>query len=226
MKKINLYTWVRAVVAIGIALSGWGCAGKYSPVYLADEELHPADVIVVLGYGPPVDKEGRPADELVRRVKAGVELYQAGLAPVIIMTGGNTYKEYYESEVMKKVAVEMGVPPGAVLEERQAMDTIGNARYSAELMREHGWSSCIVVSSPYHLKRARKLFQAAGLEVQTKGCEVPDSPWYGPVFTLYELLVRVQYLFINEEELVKGEKGEAHTQRLKGPVRARTKLTP
>jgi len=216
-----------AAAAVLISAASICCASMLSsPLLLAEEGLDPADVIVVLGYGPPVDKDGEPVDELARRVEKAVELYHDGLAPAMIMTGGNTYRDYYESSVMKELAVSLGVPADAVVEERQAMDTIGNARYSAGLMRERGWESCIVVSSPYHLKRALKLFEAADLEVQTAGAEVPADPMYGVAFSLYEYLVRIDYLFIDEEELVRGEGGDSRTDRIKGPVKVKTETMP
>ncbi len=174
-----------------------------APLLLDEDSLHPADAIVVLGYGPPVAESGGPVAELVRRVEKGVELYKDDMAPVLIMTGGNTYKDYYESEVMKDVAVSMGVPPEAVICERQAMSTIDNAGHTARIMDERGMESCIVVSSPYHLKRAARLFSAAGIEVQTAGCRVPDGPAYAITFSVYEYLVRIQYAFIDEEQRVK-----------------------
>jgi len=204
-----------------------GCAKIIShPLLLPEASLRPADAIVVLGYGPPVDKAGQPVDELVRRVEKGVELFQQGLAPVLIMTGGNTYQDYYESAVMKEAAVSRGVPADAVVEEREAMDTIGNARYSAALVRARGGKGAIIVSSPYHLKRAKKLFDAAGLEIQTAACRVPDSAAYAIAFSIYEYWVRLDYLFIDEEALVRGEQGDEHTRNIKGPVRMRTEATP
>lgn len=220
---------VRAMAAgaVAAALLVAGCSRpSINPVLLPPQDLTPADVIVVLGYGPPVDEEGRPADELLRRVEKGVELYRQGLAPAMIMTGGNTYLDYYESSVMKEAAVSMGVPADAVLEEREAMDTIGNARYSARIMEERGWSGCILVSSPYHLKRGKKLFEAAGVSVQTAGCSVPEGPWYGAKFTVYELLVRINYAFIDEEALVREDKGDEYTQGIRKAVRTRTRTAP
>ncbi len=191
--------------SIGIVFFCLGCARIISaPLQVEEAELRPADAIVVLGYGPPVDQSGEVSPELRRRVDKGGELYKADLAPVMIMTGGNTYKDYYESEVMKRVAVSGGVPADAIICERRAMDTIGNARYTAEIMSERGMESCIVVSSPYHLKRAEKLFRAAGLEVQTAGCEVPDDPAYAVSFSIYEYMVRIYYAFIDEESRARG----------------------
>ena len=230
MKGKRQKLWMAAlglVLLLGIVGSQVSCVKIISkPLLLPEEKLVPAQAIVVLGYGPPIDKQGKPSPELLRRVKKGAELYQAGLAPFLIMTGGNTYKDYYESAVMKEIAVGMGVPGEAVLEEREAMDTIGNARYTAKLMRERGWQSCIIVSSPYHLQRAKRLFEAAGLRVQTAAAEVPDRLGYALTFSIYEYLVRLQYAFIDVEAMVRGEKGDQHTKKIRGPVRLRSKATP
>lgn len=203
MKPVSFTKKVKFPLFMAALVFCAGCSRMISAPLLLDEgPLRPADAIVVLGYGPPVDDDGAPVAELVRRVEKGVELYKRDMAPVLIMTGGNTYKDYYESEVMKEVAVSMGVPPDAVICERQAMSTIGNAGHTARLMADRDMESCIVVSSPYHLKRAARLFSAAGLDVQTAGCRVPDGPAYAITFSFYEYLVRIQYALIDEEQKV------------------------
>lgn len=215
---------------MGLALALGGCAGVVSrPLLLLEEPLRPAQAIVVLGYGPPVEKDGTPKPELRRRVQQGVKLYQQGLAPVLVMTGGNTYADYYEAEVMRDLAAAMGVPEDALRQERNAMDTITNARNSVALLCEgQDPEECapevIVVSSPYHLKRARRLFECAGARVQTSGCEVPAGRGYALGFSLYEYSVRLQYLWLDECALARGEAGTAREQKLKPLVRARSRL--
>ena len=194
------------LLLMGACLCLGGCVKLISaPLLLPPSELKPADAIVVLGFGPPVDAAGQPAPELRRRVDKAVELYRAGLAPVMIMTGGNTYKDFYESAVMKAYAVSLGVPAEAVIEERQAMDTIGNARYTARIMREKGLKRCLLVTSPFHLKRGKKLFEAAGVEVEPVAYDAPLSAREAILFSLYEYWVRVDYLFIDEEARARGD---------------------
>ncbi len=217
MKKI-------ATALLFCCLISTGCVKLISrPILLDPETLAPADVIVILGYGPPVDEQDRPKPEIERRVQKGVELYQAGLAPYIITTGGNTYKQYYESEIMRDLLVESGVPRERVIQEREAMDTIGNARGSVAIMDEQGWKSCIVVSSPYHLKRARKLFNAGGINVQTAASEIPDSAGYKIGFAMYEYWVAASYLLIDEQQLVKSQKGRKRNKNIQKAVRGRTR---
>lgn len=205
-KRTALKITLAAFVCLS-ALFQPGCADTFSrPIMIEEEPLQTADVIVVLGYGPPVDEYGKPVPELARRVEKGVELYRQGLAPAMIMTGGNTYKDYYESRVMKDLAVEMGAPADRIICELDAMDTIGNSRGSTRIMREHGWNSAIIVSSPYHLKRALHLFSAnEGMEFQTAGSSVPENPAYGLVFTFYEYIARIPYLFFDERERARAD---------------------
>ncbi len=196
---------------------------------LPQQPLAPAEAIVVLGFGPPVDKDGRPHPELQRRVEQGVKVFQQGLAPVLVMTGGNTYLNYYEADVMRDLAVKLGVPESAIRREREAMDTIGNARGTINLLcqgRERSTCapSVIVVSSPYHLKRAKMLFECAGAKVQTSAAAAPESRGWRIGFALHEYQVRLNYIWIDECAMARGEKGDQWNDRIKRLVQARSRF--
>ena len=158
--------------------------------------LRKADAIVVLGNNPPVDPDGNVRPETRRRVEAGVEVYQQGMAPVMLMSGGPA-GALIESEVMRKLAIELGVPEAAIWIEPRSTSTIENARYSVKLLRNRLRKkdvSVIVVSSPYHTERARMLFECYGIDVQTFGSKVPDSTSYAFFFTIREWFHRVRFL--------------------------------
>ncbi len=168
-------------------------------------ELEPAEVIVGLGYGPARNKKGEPRDELKRRVDKAVEVYKQGLAPYIIFTGADTGAGC-EAEVMKELAVKQGVLPDRIITETRATDTITNAKYSVEIMRSKGWSSAILVSNPYHLKRARSLFEASpGIKVQTAPCATPANPFYHLFGFSYEVLARAQNFIINGNQKARAD---------------------
>ena len=201
-------------LALGLAgVLGLGCAALVAgPLLLPEEPLVPAEAIVVLGSGPPVDEAGHPSPELRRRVEQGVKLYRRGLAPKIVMTGGNTFLHYYEADVMREVAVGMGAPESALLLERQATDTITNARGTIDLLcRNKDNSVCapdlILVSSPYHLQRAKKLFECGGATVQTSASAFPEQWLYRAVYSLHEYQVLFEYLFVDECARVNVKKG-------------------
>lgn len=169
--------------------------------------LRPADAIVVLGNRPPVDALGRPRPEVRRRVDAGVALHRMGLAPRLLMTGGKS-GGYVEAEVMRDVALELGAPPAAILLEGASQSTITNARNSIRLLRRTMGKSAvsvIVVSSPFHLERARGLFECAGADVQIAASGAPPSPIYAIGFTAYEWIMRAVYLFFDECKRARGE---------------------
>src|SRR5271169_6400 len=96
-----------------------------------------ADAIVVLGC--------KPAARLRRRVERGVRLYQEGVAPVLLLSGGGSGPEP-EAELMRGIALAYGVPQAALLIEPHSRDTVGNARETALLLRAHGLSTVVLVS--------------------------------------------------------------------------------
>jgi len=183
---------------LGLSAVAAGCGATLGrELLLPRRRLAPADAIVVLGNRPPLDAEGRVAPETARRVRRGVELYERGLAPVLVVTGGPAPHGGTEADVMARYAEELGVPPEAILREARARDTADNARHSVALLCEERpcRPSVIVVSSPYHLRRARRLFECAGAEVQHAGTEIPDDIGYQASFTAYEYGVALAYVF-------------------------------
>jgi uncharacterized SAM-binding protein YcdF (DUF218 family) len=109
------------------------------------------DTIIVLG--SPAKSDGTPSPEQRERVLEGIREFKAGIAPRIIMTGAAAHNHFVEAHTMAQFAVAQGIPTTAILEEPQALDTIQNVYYSAQLMHHHNWSSAEIVSSPNHLGR-------------------------------------------------------------------------
>ena len=109
------------------------------------------DTIIVLG--TPSETDGTPSPEQRERVLEGIREYKAGVAPRIIMTGAAAHNHFVEAHTMAQFAAAQGVPPSVILEEPQALNTIQNIYYSAQLMHQHSWSSAEIVSSPNHLGR-------------------------------------------------------------------------
>jgi uncharacterized SAM-binding protein YcdF (DUF218 family) len=121
-----------------------------------------ADAIVVLG--ARLRPDGSPTTSLTRRTALGIELYHAKAAPMLLFTGGGE-RLRPEAEAMAEAALAAGVPPAALLVERQSANTIENAFFSSALLQARGLHSVLLVSDRYHLPRARWLFGRAGLAV-------------------------------------------------------------
>ena len=115
-----------------------------------------ADAIVVLGCAGSA--------RLQRRVEYGVRLYREGVAPVLLLSGGGNGPEP-EAEIMRRIALALGVPQAALLIEPNSRDTLGNADEAALLLRAHGLRTVVLVSDRAHLRRAAPLFRLAGVAV-------------------------------------------------------------
>ena len=124
-----------------------------------------AGAIVVLG--ARVQEDGQPSPTLRARARQGAALYAAGLAPLVVFSGGIGDFEPSEASVAAKVAIDAGVPAEACLLEQDSHSTRENARFTAKVLRERGITEVILVSDPYHLYRARWLFEREGLTVTT-----------------------------------------------------------
>jgi uncharacterized SAM-binding protein YcdF (DUF218 family) len=119
----------------------------------------------------------RPAAGLARRLDHGIRLFQAGAAPVMLLSGGGS-GPVPESETMRRMALARGVPEAAVLLEPGSHDTIENAREAARLLRVSGGRRVLLVSDRVHLPRAALLFRVAGLRIAGWGAVPPPSLWW------------------------------------------------
>jgi len=119
-----------------------------------------ADAIVVLG--APLAPDGRLSDVLRERVLAGHELWRAGLAPLVCVTGGPS-RGRTEAAAMAEALADLGVPADALRVEPEARTTAENATRVAALLAADGVRTVWLVTQPFHLRRACWLFERAGL---------------------------------------------------------------
>lgn len=120
-----------------------------------------AQAIVVLG--AHVNQSGQPGNSLLARARHAVELYRRGIAPHIVCSGGIGDYPPSEAQAAASFIERQGVPRSAVFLEDKSTSTWENARFTARLCRSHGWKKVVVVSEPFHLFRAHRDFQGAGL---------------------------------------------------------------
>ena len=118
-----------------------------------------ADCILVLGC--QVNPDGSPSDMLADRLKRGVELYNLGAAPKLLMSGDHGREEYNEVETMKRYAVDAGISSSDVF-----MDHAGFSTYESMYRARNifGARKIIIVTQQYHLYRAIYDAQALGLD--------------------------------------------------------------
>lgn len=154
--------WLRTVLAL--AASGfvlWVVTIALVLLAGATPRIRPADAILVLG---AAQYNGRPSPVLRARLDHAIALYRQGLAPRIVVTGGvGVGDTISEGEVARRYAEEQGVPPEAILVEREGMTSAESVRAAAALMRAEGLSTALVVSDRFHMLRLELLTRRAGL---------------------------------------------------------------
>lgn len=131
-----------------------------------------ADAIVVLSGGrvtapgaAAISEWGDPD-----RFFGGVELFQAGKAPLLVFTGGAVAwapDDPREGDVLAKFAVAMGVPVDRILTTGAVLNTAEEAGAVAQLLHERRLDRAriLLVTSAFHMSRARQQFESAGLAV-------------------------------------------------------------
>jgi uncharacterized SAM-binding protein YcdF (DUF218 family) len=128
------------------------------------DEAQPADAIAVFG---AAEYEGRPSPVLRARLEHTLDLYQRGIAPLIITMGGADDMEHTEGGVGRSYLASHGVPQSAVLAETLSGSTEEAVVQLAAMARAHHLQKIVVVSDATHLFRVRELCRAQGLTVFT-----------------------------------------------------------
>ena len=179
----SVYHRVRRQAAVtAAAVVGLYALVFYTPVvWLAAEPLRiaaapeAADVIVVMAGG--VGESGRAGGGYQERVKHAVDLYRQGRAPRMIFSSGYVFA-FPETDVMRGLALSLGVPPSALLTETRARNTYEHAAYLRELLLARGWRRALVVSSPYHMRRALLTWRKVAPEITAIPAPVVTSQFY------------------------------------------------
>jgi len=134
-----------------------------------------ADAIVVFAGG--VGESGQAGGGYQERVRAAVDLYRQGYAPVVVFSSGFRFA-FREAEVMKGLAVDNGVPADAILLETAAANTRENVSFTRDILRQRGWRRILLVSSPYHMRRALLTWRRAAPDVVVIPTPVRQSMFY------------------------------------------------
>jgi len=125
-----------------------------------------ADAVVVLG--APLRGDGTLSPQAEERVRAGVALWQSGLAPVICLVGGHGPAAIAgtpaEAEGMARRVRALGVPESALRIDRRSTSTRTNALRAAEILLPEGRRRVWLVTQPFHTRRALHYFRLAGFE--------------------------------------------------------------
>lgn len=191
----------RVLLLVGlISFLGVSAVAAFVFFYGQIDRAAAADVIIVLGAGTWPD--GSPTWAQIRRVRHGVALYQKGLAPWMICTGGYTQNHpVSEAQTCVDLALSLGVPASAILREDVSLTTVENVIESQRLMQAHGLHNALLVSDNYHLFRAEWLFRSYGIPVVSSPAQATEGviPWFSGLWGSYR---EVGALVVNGVRLI------------------------
>ena len=161
--------WMRPVLLLLLTAAGalalfLGVTGSRIVGAAGESAARKADVIAIFG---AAQYAGHPSPVYRARLDHGYELFEKGMAPVVITTGGaGQDPEFSEGGVGRDYLLRRGVPERALIAETQGSDTAQSAARVANIMRVNGMHRCIAVSDAYHVFRIRALLERDGVEVE------------------------------------------------------------
>ena len=157
---LGALTLALLAVVVLTPVTGWLARRHAEPA-----RVEPAEAIVVLGAG--LGPDGWLDTASWRRLVHGIVLFRQGLAPLLVLSGSTPTTGPTESEVRARIALELGVPPAAILPVTGANTTREEAlRVRAEL-QSRGVRTILLVTGPFHLVRARAVFERQGFVVRS-----------------------------------------------------------
>ena len=147
------------------------------------DQARPVDAIVVMG---AAQYDGRPSPQLAARLDHAADLWNADVARLIVVTGGNQPGDRFtEAEASANYLIERGVPADAILKESRGHSSYASLDGVATLLHQRGLFSVLLVSDPFHSLRSRLIAQELGLVAYVSPTRT--SPVRGNAATTREL---------------------------------------
>ncbi len=145
-----------AVVLLGASTAlaiGWTARQHARPT---------SDTIMVLG---SAQYNGVPSSIFEARLEHAVELWNQGVAPVIVTVGGKQDGDAFtEADAGADYLAAAGVPSDALLAVPEGDNTVDSIRAAALVFDQRGWSSTVLVTDPWHAMRAERMAEDVSME--------------------------------------------------------------
>lgn len=152
--------------------------------------LPAADVALVLG-ASPIGPEGGPNVYFERRLDAAADLWRAGKAKYLLVSGDNSRPDYDEPTAMRAGLIKRGVPAEAIYRDFAGVRTWDSVQRAQEIF---GQKRLIIVSQRFHLARAIFLARADGTDAwgyEARDVANPYSVW--TILRRYPSALRAHY---------------------------------
>ena len=184
-----LFAAVGALLAAGIGAYVVIQGGRHMLTEQEAVREGPYECILVLGCG--VYADGTPTPMLRDRLDMAAQLYAAGAAPKILVSGDHATKEYDEVNHMKDYLIQAGIPSEDIFMDHAGLSTY-ESMYRAQAVFQV--SRPLIVTQKYHLYRAIYAARALGMDADgVPAAEVRYSGWQFRL--LREILARDKEFF-------------------------------
>jgi uncharacterized SAM-binding protein YcdF (DUF218 family) len=176
------------------------------------DEQRPADAIVVLG---AAQYDGRPSPVFAARLEHAVELYQAGVANLLVVTGGKQDGDRTtEAAAARRFAIDRGIPAESILVEDAGRTTIESLRTVGEIFRDRGLRTAVFVSDRTHMLRVLRIAHDQGIAAYGSPTRTsPTDRGLGPRVdaTIHELGALALYFIAGDRAPAQLDVGAAAT---------------
>jgi uncharacterized SAM-binding protein YcdF (DUF218 family) len=158
-----IFRWIRRIISLIVILALIGPAYGVSQVWRAAKNpvVREADVIVVLG---TAQLNGKPGDALEARLIEAKRIYELGYAPIIITVGAGAPGDRTTEAASSKYWLRThGIPAKKIIAIEEGRDTLVSTKAYAAVMKKRYVSDVIIVTDPYHCKRAITMANDQGI---------------------------------------------------------------
>jgi uncharacterized SAM-binding protein YcdF (DUF218 family) len=167
---------VGAVGVVATVLVGYYVITVYQ-VWRASRHdgAQPSEAIIVLG---AAQYNGKPSPVFKARLDHAADLYNDGIAPTIVVTGGKIPGDRFtEAGAGADYLHTLGIPDDAILRETTSRNSWESLRASARFLKARGATRVVLVSDPFHSLRIRLIAEENGLDATTSPTHT--SPIHG-----------------------------------------------
>ncbi|WP_163579214.1 YdcF family protein [Gracilibacillus saliphilus] len=152
------------------------------------------DVMIVLGY--PAKKDGSMSPILRERINKAADLYHAGIAEIVICSGAAVANNHVEADVMARALVKLGVDCSQIIRETKAKNTYENLIKSRKIMHERGLKKVVIVTSPWHLRKASSYAFRLEIEHTLENSKVPKEFFIGVGFIYVYVYIQMFIIYL------------------------------
>lgn len=162
-RVVRILVRVAAVLTAAIVVY---VAVTFAQVWSASrQDSHrPAQAIIVLG---AAQYDGTPSPVLRNRLDHAIELYEAGIAPFLVVTGGKQPGDRFtEAAASYAYLRRAGIADHVIRREEQGANTWQQLAAASRFLAESGIHDVVLVSDDYHAYRLDRIAHELGLTAQ------------------------------------------------------------